>query len=80
MFDINDRNLVIVAITVLVIVYIIVGKSPTEAKDIIEKAIIALGSLATGSIARDSKRVAALTKKVFAKEKDKDPEIGTSKA
>lgn len=47
---INDRNLVIICITALVACYAIVTKGSTDAGDIIEKAIIALGSLTTGSI------------------------------
>ena len=47
---INDRNLVILCITVLVASYVVATNGSADAGDIIEKAIIALGSLATGSI------------------------------
>lgn len=70
MFDFNDRNLVIVAITVMVIVYIFCGKEPAQVGDIIEKAIIALGSLTTGSILAGSRKTEKLAKKVLNK-KDK---------
>lgn len=79
---VNDRNLAIVVITLMVVFFIIFGKTPGEAADIVEKAIIAVGSLATGSIARDSSRVsdtvASLAKKMF--KKNKDPETTGPKA
>lgn len=75
MFAVNDRNLAICTIMVLVVVFTVFGKSPTEAADIVEKAIIAIGSLATGSIARDSQKVADLTKKLLKKEKDPETSI-----
>lgn len=52
----NDRNLVIVCITLLVACYIVATGGDTASKDIIEKAIIALGSLATGSILGNATR------------------------
>ncbi len=79
---VNDRNLAIVTIMIMVIFFILVGKTPSEAADIVEKAIIAVGSLATGSIARDSSKVSdtvsSLVKKVF--KKNKDPETTGPKA
>jgi|LGVD01.1.fsa_nt_gb flagellar motor component MotA len=73
---VNDRNLAIVVIMVMVIFFILVGKTPSEAADIVEKAIIAVGSLATGSIARDSSKVSdtisSLAKKVFKGKKPTD--------
>lgn len=68
MFDVNDRNLTIFAITALVIVYVLFGGEAKDKGDIIEKAIIALGSLATGSVLGDSRKAAALTKKLLKKE------------
>lgn len=68
MFNFNDRNLVIVAISVLVIVYIILGKNPNDVGEIVEKAIIALGALTTGSILGGTKQ----TPKMTPKEEKKD--------
>jgi len=78
MFTFNDRNLAIFAIAAMVIVYIFVGKEPANSADIIEKAIIALGSLATGSIARDSKVIAGLTNKAIKKNTDPETDVPRS--